>query len=90
MLGVRILGRFISGVDTAVLIRYVVCGTALLSNTFIYFTVKKMTGSRRWAYIGLVLSVFFFVWVCLFVLYRTRYDDLYDCQCDSVSRLPDL
>lgn len=58
VLGVRILGRFISGVDTAVLIRYVVCGTALLSNTFIYFTVKKMTGSRRWAYIGLVLSVF--------------------------------
>ncbi len=58
VLGVRILGRFISGVDTVILIRYVVCGTALLSNVFIYFIVKKMTGSRRWAYIGLVLSVF--------------------------------
>lgn len=57
-LGVRILGRFISGVDTVVLIRYVVCGTALLSNVFVYFVVKMMTGSRKWAYIGLVLSIF--------------------------------
>lgn len=57
-LGVRILSRFISGVDTVVLIRYVVCGTAVLSNIFVYFVVKMMTGSRRWAYIGLVLSVF--------------------------------
>ncbi len=58
VLGVRILGRFLSGVDTVVLIRYVVCGTALLSNVFVYFVVKIMTGSRKWAYIGLVLSVF--------------------------------
>lgn len=57
-LGVRILGRLISGVDTVVLIRYVVCGTALLSNVFVYFVVKMMTGSRKWAYIGLVLAVF--------------------------------
>lgn len=57
-LGVRILSRFLSGVDTVILIRYVVCGTALLSNVLIYFVVKMMTGSRRWAYIGLVLSVF--------------------------------
>lgn len=58
VLGVRILGRFISGVDTVILIRYVICGTALLSNVFVYFVVRMMTGSRRWAYIGLVLSVF--------------------------------
>lgn len=58
VLGVRILSRFISGVDTVILIRYVVCGTALLSNVLIYFVVKMMTGSRRWAYIGLVLSIF--------------------------------
>lgn len=58
VLGVRVLGRFISGVDTVVLIRYVVCGTALLSNVFVYFVIKMMTGSGRWAYIGLVLSVF--------------------------------
>lgn len=58
VLGVRVLGRFLSGVDTVVLIRYVVCGTALLSNVFVYFVIKMMTGSRRWAYIGLVLSVF--------------------------------
>lgn len=58
VLGVRILGRFLAGVDTVILIRYVVCGTALLSNVFIYFVIKMMTGSRRWAYIGLVLSVF--------------------------------
>lgn len=58
VLGVRLLGRFLAGVDTVILIRYVVCGTALLSNVFIYYVIKMMTGSRRWAYIGLVLSVF--------------------------------
>ena len=58
VLGVRILGRFFSGVDTVMLIRYVICGTALVSNAFIYFVVRRMTGSRRWAYMGLVLSVF--------------------------------
>lgn len=57
-LGVRILSRFFSGVDKVVLIRYVVCGTALLSNVFIYFVVKMMTGSRKWAYAGVVLAVF--------------------------------
>lgn len=56
--GARILGKFLSGIDTVVLLRYVVCGTALLSNICIYFTVKIMTGSRRWAYIGFLLSVF--------------------------------
>lgn len=61
VLGVRILSRCISGVDTVILIRYVVCGTALLSNVFIYFVVKMMTGSRRWAYIGLVLSIFLYM-----------------------------
>lgn len=56
--GARILGKFLSGVDTVVLLRYVVCGTALLSNICIYFTVKIMTGDRRWGYMGFLLSVF--------------------------------
>lgn len=56
--GVRISGKFLSGVDVVVLLRYVVCGTALLSNLCIYFTVKIMTGSRKWGYIGFLLSVF--------------------------------
>ncbi len=56
--GVRILGKIIRGVDTVILFRYVVCGTALLSNLCIYFAVKKMTGERKWGFIGLVLSVF--------------------------------
>lgn len=58
VLGVRILGRLLSGVDTVILLRYVVCGTALLSNVCVYFAVKTMTGERRWGYAGLVLSVF--------------------------------
>lgn len=41
VLGVRVLGRFLSGVDTVVLIRYVVCGTALLSNVFVYFVIDR-------------------------------------------------
>lgn len=56
--GVRILGRFLSGTDTVILLRYVICGTALLSNVCIYFAVKVMTGERKWGYAGLVLSVF--------------------------------
>ena len=56
--GARILGKFLSGVETVVLLRYVICGTALLSNLCVYFTVKVMTGSRKWSYIGFLLSVF--------------------------------
>lgn len=56
--GVRILGRFLAGVDTVILLRYVVCGTALLSNVFVYFSVKIMTGSRKWGYLGFLLSLF--------------------------------
>ncbi len=56
--GVRILQKFLSGVDTVVLLRYVICGTAFLSNIFIYFIVKIMTGRRKWAYLGFLLSVF--------------------------------
>lgn len=56
--GVRILGKFLTGVDTVVLLRYVVCGTALLSNLCMYFAVKIMTGSRKWGYLGFLLSVF--------------------------------
>ncbi|MDD6656341.1 MAG: glycosyltransferase family 39 protein [Lachnospiraceae bacterium] len=58
LVGVRILGKILSGFDMDTLIRFVVCGTAMLSNVCVYFTVKKLTGSRKWAYIGLVLSVF--------------------------------
>lgn len=56
--GARILGRFLTGVDTVLVLRYVVCGTALLSNIFVYFSVKIMTSSRKWGYLGFLLSVF--------------------------------
>lgn len=56
--GARILGKFLAGVDTVALLRYVVCGTALLSNVCIYFSVRIMMGSRKWAYLGFLLSVF--------------------------------
>lgn len=56
--GARILGKFLAGVDTVVLLRFCVCGTALLSNTCVYFSVKIMTGNRKYAYLGLLLSVF--------------------------------
>lgn len=56
--GVRILGKFLSGVDTVIVLRYVICGTALLSNLFAYFSVKIMTGNRLYAYLGFLLSVF--------------------------------
>lgn len=58
MAGVRILGRILTGFDMDTLIRFVVCGTAMLSNVCVYFTVKRLTNSRKWGYIGLVLSVF--------------------------------
>lgn len=56
--GARVLGKFLSGVDLVVLLRYVVCGTALLSNVCMYFSVKVMTGSRKLSYLGLLLSLF--------------------------------
>lgn len=56
--GARVLGKFLAGVDTVVLLRYVVCGTALLSNVCIYFSVKIMTRRRRFAYLGFLLSLF--------------------------------
>ncbi len=56
--GARILGKFLAGVDTVVLLRYVICGTALLSNVCVYFSVKIMTGNRKYAYLGFLLSVF--------------------------------
>lgn len=57
-MGVRVLGKFFRDTDTVILLRYVVCGTALLSNVCIYFSVKIMTGSRKGAYLGFLLSVF--------------------------------
>lgn len=56
--GVRILGKLLAGVETVVLLRYVVCGTALLSNVCVYFSVKIMTGSRKYSYLGFLLSLF--------------------------------
>lgn len=56
--GARLLGKILSGTETVVILRYVVCGTALLSNVFIYFSVKVMTGSRRFSYLGFLLSLF--------------------------------
>ena len=58
VIGVRILGKLLSGADTVVLLRYVVCGTAVLSNVFIYFSIKIMTGSRKFGYLGFLLSLF--------------------------------
>lgn len=57
-MGARILGKIFRSTDTVILLRYVVCGTALLSNLCIYFSVKILTGSRKWAYLGFLLSVF--------------------------------
>lgn len=57
-MGARILGKIFRSTDTVILLRYVVCGTALLSNICIYFSVKILTGSRKWAYLGFLLSVF--------------------------------
>ncbi|MDE5717792.1 MAG: glycosyltransferase family 39 protein [Lachnospiraceae bacterium] len=56
--GARILGKFLAGMDTVVLLRFCVCGTALLSNICVYFSVKIMTGNRKYAYLGFLLSVF--------------------------------
>lgn len=56
--GARVLGKLFSEVDTAILLRYLVCGTALVSNVCIYSAIKIMTGSRKWGYLGFLLSVF--------------------------------
>lgn len=56
--GARLLGRIFSGADTVVILRYVVCGTALLSNICVYFSVKIMTGSRKFGYLGFLLALF--------------------------------
>lgn len=56
--GVRVLGKLFSGVDTVILLRYLICGLALLSNVCIYFVIKIMTDSRKWSYLGFLLSVF--------------------------------
>lgn len=56
--GARILGKLLGSTETVILLRYVVCGTALLSNVCVYFSLKIMTKSRKWAYLGFLLSVF--------------------------------
>ena len=58
VVGVRLLGKLLSGTDTVILLRYVVCGTAVLSNVCIYFAVKIMTGKRDLSFAALWLSVF--------------------------------
>lgn len=56
--GARLLGKLLTGTDTVILLRYVVCGTAVLSNVCIYFAVKIMTGKRDLSFAALLLSVF--------------------------------
>lgn len=56
--GFRILSKLFTGWDIDILLRFLICGTAMFSNVCVYFTIRKLTGSRKWAYIGLVLSVF--------------------------------
>lgn len=56
--GVRVLGRLLSGVDTTILLRYLICGTALVSDVCVYFAVRIMTGSRRWGFASFLLAVF--------------------------------
>ena len=56
--GARVLGKLMTAVDTVVLLRYVVCGTALLSNVCVYFSIKIMTRRRKFAYLGFVLALF--------------------------------
>lgn len=58
VVGARLLGKIFRSTDTVILLRYVVCGTALLSSICVYFSVKILTGSRKWAYLGFLLSVF--------------------------------
>lgn len=58
VVGVRVLGKILSGTSTVILLRYVICGTALLSKVCVYFAVKIMTGNRRWGFAAFVLSVF--------------------------------
>ena len=56
--GFRIVSKIFRGWDTDILLRFIICGTALLSNVCVYFTIRKITNSRKWAYIGFLLSVF--------------------------------
>lgn len=58
VLGFRIASKFLAGWDVDIILRFLICGTAMLSNVCVYFTVRKLTDSRKWAYISLVLSVF--------------------------------
>ena len=58
VVGVRFLGKLLAGTDTTILLRYLICGTALLSNVCVYFSIKIMTGSRKWGFVGFLLSVF--------------------------------
>lgn len=58
LLGFRILSKVFTGWETDILLRFIVCATALLSNVCVYFTIRKLTGRRKWAYIGMVLSIF--------------------------------
>ncbi len=58
LVGCRILGKIITGVGTDILIRYVICSTAVISNVFMYFTLRKLGNDRLYSYIGFALSVF--------------------------------
>lgn len=54
----RIASDFIDIKDITLFMRIVECGFGMLCNIFMYFTVKELTGSRRWGYIGLLFALF--------------------------------
>ena len=54
----RIACNFRDIKDITLFMRIVECGFGLLCNIFMYFTVKELTGSRRWGYIGLLFALF--------------------------------
>ncbi len=58
LIGFRIISKIFRGWDTDILLRFIICGTALLSNVCVYFTIRKIINSRKWAYVGFLLSVF--------------------------------
>ncbi|MDY3909025.1 MAG: glycosyltransferase family 39 protein [Eubacterium sp.] len=54
----KLVSAFCTISDLTLFLRAVICGFALISNICIYFAVKRLTGSRKWGYIGLLISIF--------------------------------
>lgn len=53
----KIVSLFSHSVDIVLVLRIVECGFALLSNIGIYFSIKELTGSKNWAYAGLLIAL---------------------------------